>query len=54
MLGNRDELEESVDVRLQIESLRYLQQNEPETFKEAKSRLEGTELWNIFQREYGG
>lgn len=53
MLGNRDEINGSIDARLQVESLRYLYENEPEEFQKAKRRLEGTDLWEAYEREYG-
>jgi hypothetical protein len=52
MLGNRSELEKR-KARIQIESLRYLRENDPEAFQKAKEDLEGTDLWQLFQKEYG-
>jgi hypothetical protein len=55
MLENRSKIEKkkNKNVRIQIESLRYLRENNSKFFEEVKEELEGTPLWKLFQKEYG-
>lgn len=59
MLGNRNEIEtdsntlESPKKRIYVETLRYLRENDSDQFEELKQQLQGTDLWNQFQKEYG-
>ena len=59
MLGTRSQFEgkkedlSDTELRIRIESLRYLRKNEPDKFKEAREKLKDTDLWQRFQREYG-
>ncbi len=54
MLGNREEIEAlgSTQRRIVVESLRFLRENNPEEFENRKQQLEGTKLWQKFQKEY--
>jgi hypothetical protein len=42
-----------IDSRIAVETLRYFQKNDEESFEELREDLEGTELWKRFEREYG-
>lgn len=59
MLGKRDVLElrkeelGDTEKRIAIESLRYMRENDPEHFEQYKKDLQGSSLWEQFQREYG-
>lgn len=50
--GKKEELSDT-ELRIQVESLRYLRENDPEAFEDVKTRLKGTGLWKRFEREYG-
>lgn len=54
MLGNREEIETlgTTQRRIVVEALRFLKENEPEEFEKRKQQLEGTDLWNQYQKEY--
>jgi len=58
-LGNRDNFDQTAKeetdtgTRIRIEALRFLRENEPGQFEMLKEDLEGTDIWQRFQKEYG-
>lgn len=51
MLNDRNQAD--TDTRIAVETLRYFQKNDEESFEELRKDLEGTELWERFEKEYG-
>lgn len=51
MLSNRNQAD--TDTRIAVETLRYFQKNDEESFERFRKDLQGTPLWERFEKEYG-